>query len=252
MRRGTRFEIGLISLLLFIFWSSPFMSAESGFHTALAAAEQSVEPEGAPNGLKVYDPNEQLNRKIFEFNDQLYFYVFKPVGKAWSAVVPAFVRGAIRSGFHNLIFPSRFINFVLQGKIDKAANETARFVINSTIGFAGLRDIAQSDFKLPGYESDFGQTLALWGVGSGAYLVIPVLGPSNPRDLVGFAADSAMDPLNWIPTVWWVTFTAQTGKFVNYTSLHIGEYEELKKASVDPYIAMRDGYVQYREHMISK
>ncbi len=252
MRVGTYLEVGLISFVVFLFLSFPFMSAESGFNMAFAASEKSVEPEGAPNEQKVYDPIENWNRQVFIFNDGLYFYVLKPAGQVWSAVTPSLVRLSIANGFHNLVFPSRFINFMLQGKLDKAANETARFVINSTLGVGGLFDTALNEFKLQNYESDFGQTLAIWGVCSGAYLVIPVLGPSNPRDLVGFAADTAMDPMEWMPTTWWVISTAQVGKFINYTALHGGEYEEMIKASVDPYVAVRDAYIQYREHMISK
>ena len=141
---------------------------------------------------------------------------------------------------------------MLQGKADKAGIETVRFVINSTIGLAGMFDIAQTNFGLAGYDPDFGQTLALWGVGSGPFLMIPLLGPSDVRDLFGYAVDSAMDPLFWIPADWWVSFSAETGKYINSTSLRIGEYEELKKASLDPYVAKREAYIQYREHLIEK
>jgi phospholipid-binding lipoprotein MlaA len=198
----------------------------------------------------VNDPYEHFNRGVFDFNDSLYFNVLKPVARGYSALLPADIREAIRNGFHNLVFPSRFINFVLQGKGDKAANEAIRFVINSTMGMAGLIDVAQAGCHLENHESDFGQTLALWCVGSGPFLIIPVLGPSNPRDFFGFGVDSAMDPLFWIPGEWWVSLSAQTGKFVNRTSLEIGQYEELKKASLDPYIAMRDAYIQYRLHIL--
>jgi len=197
----------------------------------------------------VNDPYEHSNRLVFDFNDGLYFHVFKPVAQVYSACLPADIREAIRNGFHNLVFPSRLINFVLQAKADKAVNEVVRFVINSTMGMAGLFDFAQARFGLQNRESDFGQTLALWGVGSGPFLIIPVLGPSNPRDFFGFAVDSAMDPLFWAPADWWVSLSAETGKYLNSTSLQIGQYEELKKASLDPYIAMRDAYIQYRAHI---
>jgi phospholipid-binding lipoprotein MlaA len=226
------------------------MTRESGFNMALAATQPAAGPEGDQNELKVNDPYEHSNRRVFDFNDGLYFHVLKPVARVYSACLPNDVREAIRNGFHNMVFPSRFINFVLQAKGDKAVNEVIRFVINSTMGMAGLLDFAQARFGLQNHESDFGQTLALWGIGSGPFLIIPVLGPSNPRDLFGFAADSVMDPLFWAPWDWYVGIVIETEKYVNRTSLQIGQYEELKKASLDPYIAMRDAYIQYRAHIL--
>jgi phospholipid-binding lipoprotein MlaA len=248
--KGRYLEIGLISILTFAFLNSSIMSGESGFNMALAAAEQTSGPGEDQNEQKVNDPFEHSNRAVFDFNDSLYFHVLKPVAGVYSAFIPTELREAIRNGFHNLVFPSRFVNFILQAKGDKAANELIRFVINSTMGMAGLIDLAQAGCHLENHESDFGQTLALWGVGSGPFLIIPVLGPSNPRDLFGFGVDSVMDPLFWAPTEWWVSLSAESGKFINRTSLHIGEYEELKKASLDPYIAMRDAYIQYRAHIL--
>jgi len=236
--------------LIFTFFNSPIITGKSGFNLAFASTEQTFGQEEAQNGQKVNDPYEHFNRGVFDFNDRLYFHVLKPVARVYSLGVPTDLREAIRNGFHNLVFPSRFVNFVLQAKGDKAVNEVIRFVINSTMGMAGLFDFAQARFRLENHESDFGQTLALWGVGSGPFLIIPVLGPSNPRDFFGFGVDSVMDPLFWIPAEWWVSFSVEAGKFVNRTSLQIGQYEELKKASLDPYIAMRDAYIQYRAHIL--
>ena len=252
MRSGKYVQVGLTSFLIFTFLCSPLVNCTSRFNTALAAAEQSVEPEGPSNGREVNDPYEGFNRKVFEFNDRVYFYVLKPVATGYAAILPSDVRNAIKTGFHNLVFPSRFVNSVLQGKPDMAGIETVRFVINSTMGLAGLFDAAQAIFGLTGYDPDFGQTLGLWGAGSGPFLIIPLLGPSDERDLIGYAVDSAMDPLVWIPADWWVSFSAETGKFINGVSLRIGEYEELKKASLDPYVATREAYIQYRAHLIEK
>jgi phospholipid-binding lipoprotein MlaA len=230
------------------------VTCTSRFNTALAAAEQTIEPEAPPNGheVEVNDPYEGFNRKVFEFNDRAYFYVLKPAASVYAAGLPRDVRTAIKTGFHNLVFPARFVNSVLQGKPDKAGIETVRFVINSAMGLAGLFDAAQAIFGLTGYDPDFGQTLGLWGAGSGPFLIVPLLGPSDERDLIGYAVDSAMDPLVWIPADWWVSFSAETGRFINNTSLRIGEYEELKKASLDPYVATREAYTQYRAHLIEK
>lgn len=247
-------QVGLTSFLIFTFLCSPLVVCTSRFNTALAAAEQTIEPEAPPNGheVEVNDPYEGFNRKVFEFNDRLYFYVLKPAATVYAAGLPSDFRKGIKTGFHNLVFPSRFVNSMLQGKPDMAGIETVRFVINSTLGFAGMLDIAQSNFGLAEYDPDFGQTLGLWGVGSGPFLIFPLLGPSDVRDLFGYAVDSAMDPLVWIPADWWVSFAAETGRFINNTSLRIGEYEELKKASLDPYVATREAYTQYRAHLLEK
>ena len=252
MRSGKCLQVGLTSFLIFTLLSSPFVTCTSRFNTAFGAAEQTIEPEGLPNGHEVNDPYERLNRKVFEFNDRVYFYGLKPAATVYAAALPLDLRKGIKNGFHNLVFPSRFVNSVLQGKADKAGIETVRFVINSTIGLAGLFDVAQTNFGLAGYDPDFGQTLALWGAGSGPFLMIPLLGPSDVRDLFGYAVDSVMDPLFWIPADWWVSFSAETGKYINRASLRIGEYEELKKASLDPYVAEREAYIQYREHLSEK
>ncbi len=252
MRSGKCLQVGLTSILIFTLLCSPFVTCTAGLNIALAAEEQKIGQEGPTEGPNVNDPYERFNRKVFEFNDRLYLYVLKPINTVYSACLPLTVRNWINNAFHNLVFPSRFINSVLQGKVDKAGSETARFIINSTIGIGGLLDVAQTHFKVAGYEPDFGQTLGIWGIRPGPFLIVPVLGPSNDRDLLGFGVDSVMDPLFWMPVTWWVSFTAQTGKFINRNSLELGQYEELKKASLDPYIAMREAYVQYRAHLIEK
>ena len=252
MRSGKYLQVGLTSFLIFIFFCSPFVICNAGLSLALGAVEQTIEPEAPANGHSADDPYEQFNRKVFEFNDHVYFYVLKPVDTVYSACLPQDFRTGIRNGFHNLVFPSRFVNSMLQGKPDKAVTETLRFVINSTMGLAGMLDIAQTSFGLAGYEPDLGQTLAIWGAGSGPFMIIPLLGPSNERDLIGYGVDSAMDPLFWIPAEWWVSLSVGTGKFINSSSLEGGKYEELKKASLDPYVAMREAYIQYRAHLIEK
>lgn len=252
MSRGRHLQLGIICFLIVTILCSPVTIALPGLNPAFAAEEPPSETEGPPSGQKVNDPYEWSNRKVFDFNDHLYFYVLKPAAVAYSTVMPTDLRTGIKNGFHNLVYPARFINCVLQAKPDKALTETLRFVINSTTGLVGMIDLAQANFGLASYDADFGQTLALWGLGSGPYLVVPLLGPSDARDLFGFGVDSAMNPLFWLPYTWWASFTVQTGKYVNSTSLQIGQYEELKKASLDPYVATREGYVQYREHLISK
>lgn len=214
---------------------------------ALESTEEVIPRETVP---KVNDPYEHFNRAMFKINDRVYFWVLKPVATVYAAYFPPGIRIAVRNGFHNLIFPQRFINSLLQKKADRAGTETVRFLINSTLGIGGLVDVAGVNLGIQGHDADFGQTLALWGSGSGPFLMIPVLGPSNPRDLVGYGVDSVMDPIFWIPTDLWVSPTVKVGKIMNNTSLRIGEYEDLKKSALDPYISLRDAYIQYREHEI--
>jgi phospholipid-binding lipoprotein MlaA len=189
---------------------------------------------------------------MFTINDRVYFWMVKPATIVYAAYFPPGLRIAVRNGFRNLIFPERFINSLLQKKPGQAGTETARFLINSTLGLGGLVDVAGVNFGIQGRDADFGQTLALWGVRSGPFLMFPVVGPSNPRDLVGYGVDSVTDPIFWIPMDAWVGPVIKFGKITNNTSLRAGEYEDFKKSALDPYIAMRDAWIQYREHEIHK
>ena len=164
--------------------------------------------------------------------------------------LPLPVRDVVHNGFQNLEAPSHFVNFVLQGKPHNAGNEITRFVINSTLGVGGMFDVAQNTFGFQNQDADFGQTLGLWCVEPGPYLVVPALGPSNTRDLVGFAADSVMDPLFWVPGPSWVLYPVDFVKYTSKASDHIDQYETMKKASLDPYVAMRNAYMQHRDDMI--
>lgn len=208
--------------------------------------------EPADHAVLAYDPYERFNRDMFELNDQIYFNLLKPTSLVYSAYFPTGFRVAVKNGFYNIMFASRFINSVLQGKMGKAGTETVRFLINSTMGVGGLFDVAERNFNIqrPAGE-DFGQTLAVWGLGPGPFLMVPVFGPSNPRDLFGYAVDQTMDPVFWIPADWWVGAAVSGGKIINRTSLIIGEYEDFKKSAIDPYVSMRDAYTQHRREEIN-
>ncbi len=214
-------------------------------------AESFATDESTP--VVVFDPHERFNRAMFNLNDKLYFYAIKPVGIVYAAYFPPGLRNAVRNGFYNVIFPGRFINCILQGKGERSGIETLRFVINSTLGLGGLIDYADYGFgitKPP--EEDFGQTLAVWGVGNGPYLIIPALGPSNMRDFGGYLVDGAMDPTFWIPATLWTGPVIRAGKLMNNASLRIGEYEDFKKSALDPYVSLRSAYQQYRIKEIAR
>ncbi|HBF91680.1 MAG TPA: VacJ family lipoprotein, partial [Hyphomonas atlantica] len=144
----------------------------------------------------VSDPYEGFNRQMFAFNSEVDKYALGPAAGAYETVTPEFARDRVGDFLHNLKSPVIFINDVLQGEGDRAGDTLGRFLINSTIGVAGLWDVAGYN-GIEKHSEDFGQTLAVWGVESGPYLVLPLMGPTTPRDLFGGGIDRALDPLNW-------------------------------------------------------
>lgn len=205
-------------------------------------------------GMTIADPIEPWNRAMYHFNDKFYFWVLKPVTQAYQYVIPEGFRMIFSNFYENIKAPVRIVNHLLQGKPRRAGVELERFVINSTMGAAGLRDCAAECFGITGRDADFGQTLGKYGTGFGFYIVWPFLGPSSPRDTVGFVADMFLKPTTYVGSEWSTTervgLTAH--ERVNYTSFHIGDYELLKHSAVDPYVSMRDGYVQYRTKAIKE
>jgi len=152
---------------------------------------------------------------------------------------------AINRFFNNLFFPVRFVNNVLQFKIKGAGTELARFCLNSTVGILGFRDPAKDWLGLKAYPEDFGQTLGHYGIGGGFHIVLPVLGPSNLRDAIALVPDYHLDPVSYTEDEYEVAI--RSFNTINYSSLHIGEYESLKKDALDLYTFLRDAYEQKRE-----
>lgn len=201
--------------------------------------------------VRVADPIASLNRAMFYFNDKLYFWLLKPVAKGYKYVVPTPVRTGVENFFYNLITPVRLVNCVLQGKFRSAGVEIQRFVINSTAGMLGFVDLTQNNPDLTAGEEDLGQTFGKYGVGNGFYIVWPFLGPSTLRDTVGMAGDLFLNPANYVRPAEAALGIAAYEK-VNTTSFRIGDYEAIKEASLDPYSAIRDAYVQYRKKKIQE
>ena len=208
-----------------------------------SAGEEETEPVGSTVDT-VPDPLEPLNRAFFEFNDRLYFWVLKPVAIGYKTVVPEEPRVCVRNFFTNLAFPVRFANNLFQGKFFGAFEETCSFLVNSTVGLGGLADIATA-VGLKRHEEDLGQTLAVYGSGPAFYINWPFFGPSTLRDTVGTVGDAFLDPLSYLGDYWYAP-GARVFNVVNETSLRIGDYESLKKAALDPYVALRDAYYQNR------
>lgn len=203
------------------------------------------------DSIDVYDPLEPVNRAFFYFNDKLYFWVLKPVSKGYATIIAEDIRICIRNAFKNLLMPVRFVNNLLQGKFRNAGVEVSRFLINTTAGIAGFGDPAKDIWGLTPRQEDLGQTFGFYGIGNGIYFCWPLFGPSTLRDTAGMVGDTFLDPLHYLRSSDSDTWLAlQAGKIINNTSLVIGDYEALKDASFDPYIALRDAYLQQRDKKV--
>ncbi len=199
--------------------------------------------------VEVADPLQPWNRLMFHVNDTLYFWVVKPVAQTYKGVVPEPARLGIRNFFDNAGTPARYVNCLLQGKNEAADTELRRFLINTTAGVLGFGDPALDQHGLKPVEEDLGQTLATYGFGDGFYIVWPFLGPSTARNSVGMLGDQFLNPLWYVePTELSIGISAT--KYTNAASFQIGRYEVFKGAAVDPYIAMRESYIQYRDKQI--
>jgi phospholipid-binding lipoprotein MlaA len=197
--------------------------------------------------VHVADPIAPWNRAMYHFNDKLYFWVIKPVAKGYRYLVPTPLRIGVKNFFYNLITPVRLVNCVLQGKFNSAGSEFTRFVLNSTAGMLGFLDPAQNYPQLKPKEEDLGLTFANYGIGNGFYIVWPILGPSTLRDTLGMAGDLFLNPVSYVqPTE--AAYGIAAYEKVNNISFHIGDYETIKEASLDPYSAIRDAYIQNRRN----
>lgn len=199
----------------------------------------------------IYDPLEPMNRAFFQFNDKLYFWVMKPVATGYKFVVPQVARVSIRNFFSNLVMPIRAISCLLQGKFEALGMVLVRFVVNSSAGFLGFQDVAKQALNFPIQDEDLGQVFAFYGIGPGFYLDLPFLGPYSIRDAVGWGGGLFLNPFDYVVD-FWPNVGIRTCDIVNKTSLRIGDYEAMKEAALDPYIAMRDAYYQYRLNLIEK
>ena len=200
--------------------------------------------------IEIADPIEPFNRVMYHFNDKLYFWALKPVAQGYKAVVPEPARISVKNFFFNLGFPARFVSCLLQADFSGAAGEFGRFGINTIWGVGGLLDpSSDKELDLQKQETDLGQTLGVYGVGHGFYIVWPVLGPSSPRDSVDIAGDYFLYPVSYVYP-WYAGMGVRSHEIVNSTSLRIGDYESLKEAAIDPYVAVRDAYIQYRQKKV--
>ncbi len=193
------------------------------------------------------DPYEQTNRSIFAFDQDVDHAVARPVAVFYNHAVPAGARNGLHNFLTNLDSPVVFANDVLQGEPGRAGITLGRAVINTTLGFGGLFDFAAKE-GLPGHDEDFGQTLGVWGVGEGPYLVLPLAGPSNPRDVAGMAGDYAMDPFTYMK---WNNSTLHMGlrgglEILDLRARNVENLDQVERTSVDLYATTRSLYRQHR------
>ncbi len=242
---------------------------DASFHqnkeTALSALDQTQSNHGEDEEefffeetdeemVQVADPLSPWNRAMFHFNDRFYFWVLKPVTRGYRVVIPKPVRSGVKNFFYNITTPIRMASCILQGKGRAVSGELARFLINSTVGVLGFGNPAKRWAELNPSEEDLGQTLAVYGIGNGFYIVWPILGPSTLRDSVGmvgdwFLGDWFLSPVSYVHPIE-VYLGMRAIETVNDTSFRIGDYEALKEAAIDPYVALRNAYIQLRKKKV--
>lgn len=229
------------------------LSAEDEF-----LSEEEFYGEDIVNGEVISDPLEFINRYTFEFNDFIYLNLVEPLANGYQAITPDPVEKGASNFFDNLKYPVRLAGNLLQGRLQGAWVETGRFAINSTAGVLGFFTPAD---KMAGFEpipkEDIGQAFGRWGLGEGPYLVLPLLGPSNLRDLGGRIGDRAVNPLkepysliddwNWE----WRLALAATEFTVESPSL-MERYFQMKGSAIDPYGSLKNGYTQFRRAAIEE
>ena len=201
---------------------------------------------------EVYDPLEDINRGTFAVNDALDQAIVEPVAKGYRAVTPKFVRNSVVNFLRNLRSPINVANQILQGDIEGAAADISRFAMNTTIGVGGLFDVA-AETGLEYEREDFGQTLGVWGIDHGPYLVLPFFGPSSFRDATGLLVDAVADPVriylfNTDQEEWHYARIAATGLATREELIDV--LDDLRENSLDYYAAMRSAYIQRRDAMV--
>ena len=203
---------------------------------------------GCATGKDPRDPLEPFNRGVYQFNETVDKYVLKPVAQGYQFVLPQPVRTGVGNFFSNINDVTIFANNLLQGKFVPALDDFARIVINTTIGLLGILDVA-SEAGIPKHEEDFGQTLGVWGVGDGPFIMLPFFGPSNARDTVGRVGDLGTDVLTYVdPTG---TRNALWGtRIVDRRAQLLDASKVFDAAALDPYEFLRDAYIQRRRNLI--
>lgn len=222
----------------------------SAFRRLSAAAVAALALAGCATGPNANpaDPLEPFNRGVSTFNDNLDKYALKPVAEGYQDYIPSPVRTAVGNFFSNVSDVYSAANNLMQGKPSRAAEDTMRVAINSVLGLGGLIDIA-TPAGLPKYKEDFGQTLGVWGVPPGPYLVLPLFGPSSVRDGSGMVVDRFMDPTFYIAP-WSASLGVSAVRVVDGRAQLLGATSLIEAAALDKYAFLRDSYLQRRQYLI--
>lgn len=209
--------------------------------------------EGLAEYNQINDPLEPLNRTIFDFNDTLDVYVLRPAAQGYRAVVPPFGRDRVGDFLDNLKSPLYFANDLLQGNPGQAGTTLTRAVLNTTFGVLGIMDVAKQ-MGMPGHKPDLGQTFGAWGIEEGPYLVLPLYGPSNPRDAAGLVGESFGDALDIYLSdnyLRWVSYTRMGLSGLSLREAYLDPLDDVKRTSLDYYSALRSLYRQRRAAQIN-
>ncbi len=234
--------------LLFLLCLCPAGAAFGATAAELDADEDYLDSVGPT----VPDPLEGWNRAMHGFNDGFITYAARPAYEAYEFATPSFFRTGVKNFFHNLAFPVRFANNLLQGKGRAAGVEMSRFVLNTTAGLGGLIDVAGSHKTIvPVDDEDFGQTLGVWGMGEGFYIVWPFLGPSTARDTAGMGVDYFLDPVTYVKPA---ELSLGLSGFREFNRLDdiIDQYDAVNNLAVEPYSSFRNAYIQHRRAKIER
>lgn len=200
----------------------------------------------------------EYNSFMTNVNDTVYTYIFNPLAKGYEDIVAQDIRIGISNAYANIKFPIRFINNILQFKFQNSFVELERFVINSSLGFLGFGDVAKTQFGLDAKKEDFGQTLGYYGFNNTPHIVLPLLGPSNLRDIFGMGGDYFANPLSYVENRGNLLANDEESTYVkafdtlNENSFNYKRYESIKKDSLNLYILLRDAYEQKRDREISE
>lgn len=238
--------------ILNIGWMALTVALATGLFSqpALAQEENAGFDTDYSYGTTAHDPFEPLNRGIFRFNEAVDTVLLKPVAKGYKFVVPEFGRDRVRNALVNLGEPVNMLNGFLQGNPERGFTSMWRFFLNSTFGALGLFDFAGYNLELYHAEEDFGQSMGYYGWGTGPYLVLPILGPSNLRDALGRVVDIASDPFNYVDNADEFLYTRTALIAVDARSRNLDLIDDINETSFDPYATFRSIYTQRRNAMI--
>jgi len=230
------------------------LSDETEFAAQKSANSNQISANSEPNSNanSDFDPLYPYNVAMTYANDAIYSFILDPLAAGYDFVVPDPIQGAVSDFFHNLAYPIRLVNNLLQGKFEDSWVETKRFFINSTLGFAGMSDAAKLHFDLNRSDEDFGQTLGSWGLGGGFPIVLPILGQTNLRDAVGFVADSFANPITYTAPQWHRPYVINGIKAFNEHSIVYEDLMKFRRNSGNLYENTKNFYEQNRNEMIKK